>query len=148
MIEQSETPVPNPTPAELVILTVLWDNGPATVRAVHEGMPGSKTTGYTTILKLLQIMHRKGLVTRDDSRRAHVYAPVASRESVQTKLTSDLVQRAFDGSASQLVLQALGSNPSASREDLDKIRALLNRLESGQTEVPPDLNNLESPQPD
>lgn len=130
---EEQKPVPKPTPAELVILGVLWNQGPATVRAVHEAMPGSNASGYTTILKLLQIMHRKGLVERDDSRRAHVYRPVSSRASVQSQLTSDLVQRAFDGSASKLVLQALGSAQSASREDLAKIRKLLDRLEAQQS---------------
>lgn len=132
--ENDITP-PKPTPAELVILGVLWDHGPATVRSVHEAMPGGNVSGYTTILKLLQIMHRKGLVVRDDSRRAHIYRPVSSRVSVQTQLTSDLVQRAFDGSPSKLVVQALGAAQSASREDLDKIRAMLDQLEAQQNET-------------
>ncbi len=118
-----------PTRAELVILRVLWQCGPSTVRQVHEAMPGENASGYTTILKLLQIMHRKKLVVRDDSRRAHVYNPVFSKEQVQEQLTSDLIQRAFDGSPSQLVLQALGSSKRASREELRKIRSLLNELE-------------------
>ena len=133
MIAQENKPIPKPTPAELVILGVLWDPGAATVRAVHEAMPGSNVSGYTTILKLLQIMHRKGLVVRDDSRRAHVYRPVSSQVSVQTQLTSDLVQRAFNGSPSKLVVQALGSAQSASREELDKIRELLDQLEAQQS---------------
>ena len=118
-----------PTRAELVILRVLWQCGASTVRQVHEAMPGENASGYTTILKLLQIMHRKKLVVRDDSRRAHVYSPVFSNEEVQEQLTSDLIQRAFDGSPSQLVLQALGSSKRASREELRKIRSLLNELE-------------------
>ncbi|MEM7082713.1 MAG: BlaI/MecI/CopY family transcriptional regulator [Pseudomonadota bacterium] len=134
MTNLNEPLAPKPTPAELVILGVLWDHGPATVRAVHEAMPGNNASGYTTILKLLQIMHRKGLVVRDDSRRAHVYRPVSSRVSVQNQLTSDLVQRAFDGSASKLVVQALGSAQSASREELDKIRSLLDQLEAQNAE--------------
>ena len=134
MIAEESKPVPKPTPAELVILGVLWNHGPATVRAVHEAMPGGNVSGYTTILKLLQIMHRKGLVVRDDSRRAHVYRPVSSRVSVQLQLTSDLVQRAFDGSPSKLVVQALGSAQTASREELDKIRELLDQLEAQQPE--------------
>ena len=120
-----------PTPAELVILRVLWAHGPCTVRKVHEAMPGDNASGYTTILKLLQIMHRKRLVERDDSQRAHVYQPLFSKEEVQQRLTRDLIQRAFDGSPSQLVLQALGSSRRASPEDLRKIRRLLNELESG-----------------
>lgn len=119
-----------PTRAELVILRVLWDSGPSTVRAVHEAMPGDYASGYTTILKLLQIMHRKRLVERDDSKRAHVYQPIFSKSYVQEQLTSDLIQRVFDGSPSQLVLQALGSSKSASRDELRKIRSLLNELEN------------------
>jgi predicted transcriptional regulator len=118
-----------PTRAELVILRVLWASGPATVRQVHEAMPGDNASGYTTILKLLQIMHRKKLVVRDDSQRAHIYKPVFSKEQVQEQLTSDLIQRAFDGSPSQLVLQALGGSRNASQEDLKAIRSLLNELE-------------------
>ncbi|MEM6639775.1 MAG: BlaI/MecI/CopY family transcriptional regulator [Pseudomonadota bacterium] len=118
-----------PTRAELVILRVLWAQGPSTVRQVHEAMPGEHASGYTTILKLLQIMHRKKLVVRDDSQRAHVYKPVSSKQHVQKQLASDLIQRAFDGSPSQLVLQALGGSKRASREDLRAIRSLLNELE-------------------
>jgi len=91
---------------------------------------GDRDIGYTTILKLLQIMHRKGLVRRDDSQRAHIYEPAHSRDHVQEQLTRDLVQRAFDGSASQLVLHALGNNPSTSPEELRAIRKLLSRLEA------------------
>lgn len=122
-----------PTRAELVILRVLWAAGPSTVRQVHDAMPGDNASGYTTILKLLQIMHRKKLVTRDDSRRAHVYQPVYSKQQVQEDLTSDLIARAFDGSPSQLVLQALGGSRDASKEDLRAIRSLLNELEGQQT---------------
>ncbi len=118
-----------PTRAELVILRVLWQCGPSTVRRVHEAMPNENASGYTTILKLLQIMHRKKLVLRDDSRRAHVYRAAFSKETVQEQLTSDLIQRAFDGSPSQLVLQALGSSRQTSPDDLRKIRRLLNEIE-------------------
>lgn len=133
-----KTPVPpgqlRPTRAELVILRVLWEHGPCTVRTVHEAMPGDNASGYTTILKLLQIMHRKQLVDRDDSQRAHVYRPVYSKVEVQQRLTRDLIQRAFDGSPSQLVLHALGSSRRASAEDLRKIRHLLNELEQEELE--------------
>ncbi len=122
---------PQPTEAELAILNVLWDLGPSTVRSVHQQMADNKT-GYTTILKMLQIMYRKGLVRRDDSQRAHVYEPVFSKDETQRQLTRDLVQRAFDGSASQLVLQALGNNPQTTPKELAEIRQLLARLERGQ----------------
>lgn len=119
---------PRPTEAELAILNALWELGPSTVRQVHEAME-DRDTGYTTILKLLQIMHRKGLVQRDDSQRAHVYRHAHSKHDTQKQLTRDLVQRAFDGSASQLVLQALGNHPSTTPEELREIRALLARLD-------------------
>lgn len=123
--------IPQPTQAELAILNVLWDLGPSTVRTVHQEM-SEHHTGYTTILKMLQIMYRKGLVSRDDSQRAHVYQPVFSKDETQCQLTRDLVQRAFDGSASQLVLQALGNNPRTTPKELAEIRDLLARLERGQ----------------
>lgn len=122
---------PQPTEAELAILNVLWELGPSTVRSVHQQLADNHT-GYTTILKMLQIMYRKGLVQRDDSERAHVYEPVFSKDETQRQLTRDLVQRAFDGSASQLVLQALGNNPQTTPEELAEIRQLLARLEKGQ----------------
>lgn len=123
--------MPQPTQAELAILNVLWDLGPTTVRAVHQAMREHES-GYTTILKLLQIMYRKGLVKRDDSQRAHVYEPAYSKDETQRQLTRDLVQRAFDGSASKLVLQALGNNPKTTPEELREIRELLVRLEKGK----------------
>lgn len=131
MTSDFQPPV-KPTKAELVILNVLWKNGPSTVRIVHDLMPGNNDSGYTTILKLLQIMHRKGIVVRDDSQRAHVYRPVSSKADVQSQLTSDLIQRVFDGSPSQLIVQALGNTSAASRDDLEKIRTLLNDLEAQQ----------------
>jgi BlaI family penicillinase repressor len=117
-----------PTKAELEILNVLWARDACTVREVHEGLHRGEGTGYTTVLKLLQLMHAKGLVQRDDSQRAHVYRAAASKERTQKYLLVDLVQRVFDGSSSQLVLQALGSQPT-SREELDEIRSLLNQLD-------------------
>lgn len=120
---------PKPTEAELAILNVLWDNGAATVRDVHDALYREEGGGYTTALKLLQIMHAKGLVERDDSQRAHVYRPAVSKERTQMRFLADLVNRVFDGSASQLVLQALGGRTRATREELDEIRALLDRLD-------------------
>lgn len=122
-----ETPMP--TGAELAILQVLWDRGACTVREVHESLYGRDGPGYTTALKLLQVMHGKGLVARDDRERAHVYRAIASKENTQKRFLSDLTQRLFGGSASQLVLHALGDDPHASPEELAEIRALLARLE-------------------
>jgi BlaI family penicillinase repressor len=119
---------PKPTEAELAILGVLWDREPCTVRDVHEALYRDDGGGYTTALKLLQVMHGKGLVQRDDSQRAHVYMAAVSKERTQKRFLSDMVQRVFDGSASQLVLHALGSQ-RATREELDEIRLLIDRLE-------------------
>ena len=121
--------LPKPTEAELGILNVLWERGPSTVRAVHEALYRDEGAGYTTALKLLQIMYAKGLVERDDSERAHVFRPAVSKERTQTRFLADMVRRVFDGSSSQLVLHALGSRPTATSAELDEIRALLDRLE-------------------
>ncbi len=124
------TDLPKPTEAELEILRILWKHGPSTVREVHENLcrDRAEAAGYTTALKLLQVMHAKGLVLRDDSQRAHVYRAVQSKERTQRRFLADLVQRVFDGSASQLVLHALGSQ-RATPEELEQIRAVLTRLE-------------------
>ena len=115
---------PRPTDAELEILRVLWERGPATVRQVHEALSADRETGYTTTLKLMQIMAEKGLVTRDESSRTHVYSARASQESTQRQLVNDLVQRAFGGSAAELVLRALSSHKT-SAEELGEIRKLI-----------------------
>lgn len=120
--------VPKPTEAELQILHVLWARGACTVRDVHEVLRLGDGTGYTTALKLLQVMHAKGLVERDDSQRAHVYRAAVSKERTQKRFLLDMVQRVFDGSSSQLVLHALGSQRT-SREELREIRNLLNKLD-------------------
>ncbi|GJM11482.1 MAG: transcriptional regulator [Lysobacteraceae bacterium] len=125
----SKNPTPKPTEAELSILRVLWSRGPSTVRDVHERMDRGEKTGYTTALKLLQVMHGKGLVERDDSNRAHVYRPANSKDQTQKQFVSDLVTRVFDGKASDLVLHALGNSTAASAEDLDRIRKMLEQLE-------------------
>lgn len=117
-----------PTEAELEIMCVLWARGPCTVREVHELLYRDDGGGYTNALKLLQIMHAKGLVERDQSQRAHIYRAAVSKERTQKRFLRDLVQKMFEGSSSQLVLQALGSQPT-SREELDEIRSLLNRLD-------------------
>jgi BlaI family transcriptional regulator, penicillinase repressor len=120
--------VPKPTEAELAILRVLWARGPSTVREVHEavqrGRPSGQTTGYTTVLKLLQIMTEKGLVTRDERTRSHVYRARLSEDTTQRQLVTDLLDRAFGGSAARLVMQALDVSP-ASPEELKEIRRLL-----------------------
>ncbi|HZP68139.1 MAG TPA: BlaI/MecI/CopY family transcriptional regulator [Rudaea sp.] len=121
---------PWPTEAELDILQVLWERGPSTVREVHEALYGGDGAGYTTALKLMQIMHTKGLVERDDSQRAHVYRAAINKQRTQKRYLADMVQRLFNGSASELVLHALGNHPAASREELKEIRALLNKIES------------------
>jgi len=113
-----------PTDAELAILGVLWRKGPSTVRQVHEALADARETGYTTTLKLMQIMAEKGLVTRDESARTHVYTAGASRDDTQRQLVSDLVDRAFGGSAAALVLQALSAHP-ASAQELAEIQQLI-----------------------
>jgi predicted transcriptional regulator len=120
--------LPKPTDAELAILRVLWERGPSTVRDVTEALQVERGTGYTTALKLLQIMHDKGLVRRDDSQRTHIYSAVASEDVTQQQLIRDLLDRAFGGSARQLVLQALSSR-KASPAELAEIRKLLDELE-------------------
>src|SRR5260221_13319399 len=119
---------PRPTDAELSILSVLWRRGPSTVRDVHEELVRENATGYTTILKLLQIMTEKGLVVRDESERAHVYEAAYSEQRTQRQLLTDLVDRAFDGSEAKLVVQAL-SSPKANAAGLDNMLRLLDQME-------------------
>lgn len=119
-----------PTDGELEILRVLWQRGPSTVREVYETIAETKPTGYTTVLKLMQIMAEKGLVKRDETERAHVYEARAAQEQTQTQMVSDLVERVFDGSAMKLVMHAL-STKAASAEELDQIRRILDEYERG-----------------
>ena len=126
--------LPRPTDAELAILRVLWDQGPSTVREVHSALAGLRETGYTTTLKLMQIMADKGLVTRDESARTHVYAARVARDITQRQLISDLMDRAFGGSASALVLQALNAHP-ASKEELAEIRKLIDEYRKSSPEA-------------
>lgn len=123
------TDLPRPTEAELAILTVLWRLGPATVRDVHDELARFDQTGYTTSLKLLQIMHQKGLVRRDDSQRAHVYFPTLTQQQTREQLLGDFTRRVFDDSPAQLVLQALGAAKQARPEELAQIKELLDRIE-------------------
>jgi len=118
--------LPRPTDAELTILRVLWDRGPSTVRQVHEALADTRETGYTTTLKLMQIMAEKGLVTRDETDRTHLYSARLAQDQTQQQLVSDLMQRAFAGSASALVMQALSAQP-VSPEELDDIRKLVDK---------------------
>jgi predicted transcriptional regulator len=126
-----KTALPRPTDSELAILRVLWRLGPATVRAVHDELSRAQATGYTTVLKMLQIMTEKGLVTRDESDRSHVYKPACGERTVQRQLVRHLLERAFGGSAQQLVLQALAAKRSSPQE-LAEIRKLLDELEGGK----------------
>jgi len=119
---------PKPTPAELDILRVLWDRGSSTVREVHEVLAETKQMGYTTVLKLLQIMTAKGLVTRNEQSRAHVYEARQPAEKTKRQLAGDLLQKVFGGSASQLMMHALSSK-KASRADLNEIRRFLDEYE-------------------
>jgi predicted transcriptional regulator len=120
--------LPRPTDAELEILRILWERGQSTVRDVHEAIDARRPTGYTTVLKQLQIMTEKGLVRRDVSERAHVYRARLAREETEKQLVGDLLDRAFGGSASRLVLHALASKP-ASPEEIAQIRKLLESSE-------------------
>jgi BlaI family penicillinase repressor len=123
-----KTKLPRPTESELEILKVLWERGPSTVRDVHEELGTHKPTGYTTILKLMQIMTEKGLVRRDEEQRAHIYEARLPQEQTQKQLLGDLVERVFDGSAAKLVMQAL-SGRKTSRQELDQIREFLDEIE-------------------
>ena len=115
--------VPKPTAAELDLLQVLWPLGSATARQVHEAMQKSRPdVTYATVLRLMQIMHTKGLLIRDESERSHVYAPAQPQDSLQTNLLKDLMQRAFAGSAKALVLAALKSGISKKeRAEIEKL---------------------------
>jgi predicted transcriptional regulator len=124
---------PLPTEAELRLLRVLWDRGASTVREVLDGLRSGGETGYTTVLKQLQIMFAKGLVVRDETNRTHVYAAAVPPESTQRQLVADLVERAFGGSAHRLVMHAV-SPDLASEADLAQIRAMLAALDSGAGE--------------
>jgi BlaI family penicillinase repressor len=115
---------PRPTDAELAILRVLWSNGPSTVRHVYGVLATGRSLAYTTVLKLLQIMTEKGLTTRESLGLQHIYAARRTQEDTQRQLVKDLLDRAFAGSTSQLMMQALASTP-ASPEELREIRRLL-----------------------
>jgi predicted transcriptional regulator len=121
---------PRPTDGELEILRVLWQRGASTVRDVYDALSKTKPIGYTTVLKLMQIMADKGLVRRDEEQRAHVYRAMVPQEQTQRQMVRDLLRRAFDDSASQLVMQALASKKT-SPEELAEIRRLLEDYDGG-----------------
>ncbi|MHC4693454.1 MAG: BlaI/MecI/CopY family transcriptional regulator [Planctomycetota bacterium] len=116
-----------PTDRELTILRILWDQGPSTVREVNEVMNEDRDTGYTTTLKLMQIMAEKGLLIRDESQRQHVYRPAITEEKTQKQLVGDLLERAFSGSAEKLVMRALSAK-KVSPKELERIRQILDEL--------------------
>lgn len=118
---------PKPTESELDILKILWERGEATVRDVHEELSKSKDAGYTTTLKLMQIMHEKGMVARDESSKTHKYSPLLSQEKTRQQFMGRMIDTLFQGSSSQLVMQALG-NHKTSPEELDEIQRLLDQL--------------------
>ena len=129
---QARRELPRPTDAELAILRVLWEHGPCTVRRVQEVLSAQRPTGYTTALKLMQIMTDKGLLERDESARTHVYRPCVSAEETQQTLVRDLLDRAFAGAADQLVMRVLDAR-KVSPEELARIRELLDAIERGQS---------------
>ena len=119
-----------PTESELEILQVLWEKESATVRTVHEELAKIKDSGYTTTLKLMQIMFEKGLVSRDDSNKTHIYQPAISREKTQNQFLNKMINTLFAGSSTNLVLQALGGH-TTSEAELEKIQLLINDLKNG-----------------
>jgi predicted transcriptional regulator len=127
-MKPAKSQLPRPTQSELEILSVLWDRGPSSVREVQQSLAATRECGYTTVLKLLQIMAGKGLVARDESQRSHVYRAAVAREQTQRQLVDDLVERAFGGSAGRLIQQALASGKASPRE-MREIRRLIQRAE-------------------
>jgi len=121
-----------PTEKELEILQILWKKGSSAVKEVQESMGGDEQNGYTTILKLLQIMHEKGLVTRQKSGKLHLYKAVASQEHTRQFILDKMIQTVFQGSAAQLVMSALG-NKKSSKTELTEIRRYLEKLEGGES---------------
>lgn len=129
MIFMASTRYIKPTESELEILQVIWNKESASVREVHEELSKTKDVGYTTTLKLMQIMHEKGLVKRDDSLKTHIYQAAVSKEKTQKHMLGKMINSLFGGSPTELVLQALG-NHKASPEELEEIQQLLNNLKN------------------
>lgn len=122
---------PQPTEVEMAILRTLWQRGPSSVRQVHDALRGSRETGYSTTLKMMQVMFDKGLLTRDDSRRPQLYAPAVPEEQTQRQVLDDVIQKVFGGSARKLVLRAVQSE-QVSRQELAEIRKLLRKIDGGK----------------
>lgn len=120
-----------PTEKELEILQILWRTGPAAVKEVHEALGGDEHNGYTTILKMMQIMHEKGLVSRARNGKLHLYEALASREHTRQFMLDKMINTVFQGSAMQLVMSALG-NTKSSKEELSEIKRYLEKLEGGE----------------
>ena len=118
-----------PTASELAILQLLWDNGPLTVRQVHDTVAEEREVGYTTTLKTMQVMFERGFLTREPQGRGHLYAAAIAKEDTQEKLLDNFLDRAFGGSVKGLVMRALGSR-KASRKDIQELKALIDRLEN------------------
>lgn len=123
---------PSPTDAELAVLRILWERGPATVRQVHERLTQERDLGYTTVLKTMTIMLDKGLVIRDDSERSHVYRPAIPESDTKNRMVSDLMAKAFSGSARQLMMHALQGGHTPATE-LDAIQQLLDEARRGRS---------------
>jgi predicted transcriptional regulator len=117
-----------PTESEMEILQVLWEQGPSTVRDVHEILSEKKESGYTTTLKLMQIMNEKGLLTRNDEAKSHVYSAAVKKQSIQKQVVSKMIEGLFKGSSANLVMHALG-NHRASREEIREIKKYLDEIE-------------------
>lgn len=125
----SKIPTIKPTESELEILQILWQKKSCTVREVHEILEKTKPVGYTSTLKLMQIMHEKGLVDRDTSSRTHIYRPILNQEKTQKQLVKKLVENMFNGSAANLVMQALG-NHKTNPEEIEEIKNFLDQLKN------------------
>jgi BlaI family transcriptional regulator, penicillinase repressor len=124
--------VTKPTEKELEILQIIWEKDAVSVKEVHEALGGDQANGYTTILKLMQIMFEKGLVTRQKSGKLHLYTAVPSQANIRQQLVEKMIDTVFKGSAADLVMSALG-NKSASKEELQEIKKYLEKLEGGES---------------
>jgi predicted transcriptional regulator len=122
-----------PTESELEILNILWTEGPRTVREIHEELEKSKSAGYTTTLKLMQIMHEKGMLTRDITSKTHIYKAAINQEQIQEQIVQRVIDTAFNGSAMHLVMQALGNNKT-SKDELEQIKEYLEQIEKKTTD--------------
>ncbi|KAA3623506.1 MAG: BlaI/MecI/CopY family transcriptional regulator [Bacteroidetes bacterium] len=123
--------LPKPTESELAILQLLWENGPSTVRFINDKLNESREVGYTTTLKLMQIMHEKGLASRNTESRTHIYSAAVAEGETRSRLLDQFLDKTFRGSAMELVMQALG-NHNASQDELDEIKALIAKIEEGK----------------